>query len=60
MLPPLLAVRLIFFILVARAMTAAGIATSHSPIVPAYFAISGFGASATGAKGLVALDFTFT
>ena len=59
-LPPLLAISLIFFILVARATTTAGIATARSPIVPAYFVISGFGASAVGARGLVALDFTFT
>ena len=58
-LPPLLFVSLIFFILVTRVTTTAGVATARSPIVPAYFVISGFGASAVGAKGLVALDFTF-
>ena len=34
-------------------------ATARSPIVPAYFIISGLGTSILGAKGLVALNFTF-
>ncbi len=57
--PILVIVSLIFFIWVARAVTTAGVATARSPHVPAYFVISGFGTSALGAKGLVALDFTF-
>ena len=57
--PILVVVSLIFFIWVARAVTTAGVATARSPHVPAYFIISGFGTSALGAKGLVALDFTF-
>ena len=58
-LPVLLAVSLIFFILVARVVAAAGVATARSPIVPAYFIISGMGTSILGSKGLVALNFTF-
>ena len=58
-MPILVIVSLIFFIWVARAVTTAGVATARSPHVPAYFIISGFGTSALGAKGLVALDFTF-
>ena len=57
--PILLVVSLIFFILVARVVAAGGVATARSPIVPAYFIISGLGASVLGAKGLVALNFTF-
>jgi hypothetical protein len=57
--PILLIVSLIFFILVARVVAAGGVATARSPIVPAYFIISGFGTSILGAKGLVALNFTF-
>ena len=58
-LPILLVVSLIFFILVARVVAASGVATARSPIVPAYFVISGLGTSILGAKGLVALNFTF-
>jgi hypothetical protein len=58
-LPVIIIVSLIFLIWVARAVATSGVATARSPIVPAYFAISGFGTSALGAKGLVALDFTF-
>ena len=58
-LPVLLVVSLIFFILVARVVAASGVATARSPIVPAYFVISGMGTSILGAKGLVALNFTF-
>ena len=58
-LPVLLVVSLIFFILVARVVAASGVATARSPIVPAYFVISSMGTSILGAKGLVALNFTF-
>ena len=58
-LPVLLIVSLIFFTLVARVVTTAGVATARSPIVPAFFIISGLGTSILGAKGLVALNFTF-
>lgn len=58
-LPVLIVVSLIFFILVARVVAASGVATARSPIVPAYFIISGLGTSVLGAKGLVALNFTF-
>ena len=57
--PVLLITGIIFFILVARVVTTAGVATARSPIVPAYFIISGLGTSVLGAKGLVALNFTF-
>ena len=56
--PVLLIVSLIFFALVARVVATAGVPTARSPIVPAYFIISGFGTSILGAKGLVALTFT--
>ena len=58
-LPVLLFVSILFFILVARVVAAGGVATARSPIVPAYFVISGMGTSILGAKGLVALNFTF-
>jgi len=57
--PILLIVSVIFFTLVARVVATAGVPTARSPIVPAYFIISGFGTSLLGAKGLVALVFTF-
>ncbi len=57
--PVLVIVSLIFFALVARVVATAGVPTARSPIVPAYFIISGFGTSMLGAKGLVALTFTF-
>ena len=59
-LPVLVVVSLIFFILVARVVATAGVATARSPIVPAYFIISGFGTSILGSQGLIALNFTFT
>ncbi len=57
--PIIVIVSLLFFALVARVVAAAGVPTARSPIVPAYFIISGFGTSMLGAKGLVALIFTF-
>ena len=57
--PVLVIVSLIFFALVARVVATAGVPTARSPIVPAYFIISGFGTSILGAKGLIALTFTF-
>jgi len=57
--PVLIFVSLFFFILVARVVATGGVATARSPIVPAYFIISGLGTSILGAKGLVALNFTF-
>ena len=57
--PVLLIVSIIFFALVARVVATAGVPTARSPIVPAYFIISGFGTSILGAKGLIALTFTF-
>jgi hypothetical protein len=59
LVPILLVVSLLFFILVARVVATAGVPSARSPIVPAYFLISGFGTSMLGAKGLVALTFTF-
>lgn len=58
-LPVLLLVSFLFFTLVARVVAAGGVATARSPIVPAYFIISELGTSMLGAKGLVALNFTF-
>jgi hypothetical protein len=58
-IPILLGVSLLFFILVARVVATAGVATTRSPIVPAYFVISALGTSLLGAKGLVALNFSF-
>ena len=58
-LPILIVISIIFFILVARVVATGGVATARSPIVPAYFIISGLGTSILGAKGLVALNFTF-
>ena len=57
--PVLLIVSLMFFALVARVVATAGVPTARSPIVPAYFIISGLGTSILGAKGLIALTFTF-
>ena len=57
--PVLVGISLVFWILVARAAATAGIATVRSPIVPAYFIVSALGAPLLGAKGLVALNFTF-
>ena len=57
--PILLVVSVIFFALVARVVATAGVPTARSPIVPAYFIISGFGTSMLGTKGLVALTYTF-
>ena len=57
--PILLVVSVIFFALVARVVATAGVPTARSPIVPAYFIISGFGTSLLGTKGLVALTYTF-
>lgn len=57
--PVLLLVSLVFFTFVARVVATAGVATARSPIVPAYFIISGLGTSILGAQGLVGLNFTF-
>ena len=57
--PVLVGISLVFWILVARAAATAGVATVRSPIVPAYFIVSALGAPLLGAKGLVALNFTF-
>ena len=57
--PVLLVISVIFFILVARVVAAGGVASARSPIVPAYFIISGMGTSILGIKGLVALNFSF-
>ena len=50
-LPVLIVISLIFFVLVARVVATGGVATARSPIVPAYFIISGLGTSILGAKG---------
>ena len=48
-IPVLVGISLIFWILVARAATTAGVATVRSTIVPAYFVISALGTSLLGA-----------
>ena len=58
-LPMFLASCLIFYILVSRVVAAAGVATARSPMVAAFVVISGLGTSVVGAKGLVALTFTY-
>ena len=58
-LPLFLATCLIFYVFVTRAVAAAGLATARSPMVAAFFIISGIGAPAIGAKGLTALTFTY-
>ncbi|NKB69350.1 MAG: hypothetical protein GKR89_19945 [Candidatus Latescibacteria bacterium] len=58
-LPMFLASCLIFYILVSRVVAAAGVATARSPMVAAFVVISGLGTSVIGAKGLVALTFTY-
>ena len=57
--PVLVGISLVFWILVARAAATAGVATVRSPIVPAVFHHLGAGGALLGAKGLVALNFTF-
>jgi hypothetical protein len=58
-LPIFLAACLVFYVLVTRAVTTAGVATARAPEVAAFFVISGWGTSLIGAKGLVALTFTY-
>jgi len=58
-LPMFLGVSLIFYIFVSRVVAAGGVATARSPMVAAFFVISGGGTSIIGAKGLVALTFTY-
>jgi hypothetical protein len=58
-LPLFLATCLIFYVFVTRAVAAAGLATARSPMVAAFFVISGIGAPAIGIKGLTALTFTY-
>jgi cell division protein FtsX len=58
-LPLFLVTCLIFYIMVTRVVAAAGVATARSPMVAAFFVISGVGSSIIGAKGLVALALTY-
>jgi hypothetical protein len=58
-LPLFLATCLVFYIMVSRVVATAGVATARAPMVAAFFIISGLGTSVIGAKGLVALSFTY-
>ena len=58
-LPLFLGACLVFFIMVTRVVTTAGVATARAPMVAAWFVISGVGTSIIGVKGLVALAFTY-
>ena len=58
-LPIFLVVSLIFYVYVSRVVATAGVATARAPMVAAFFVISGVGTSIIGAKGLVALTFTY-
>ena len=58
-LPIFLTVSLIFYVFVSRVVATAGVATARSPMVAAFFVISGMGTSIIGMKGLVALTFTY-
>ena len=58
-LPLFLVICLIFYVYVSRVVATAGVATARSPMVAAFFVISGVGTSVIGAKGLVALTFTY-
>jgi hypothetical protein len=58
-LPLFVGTCLIFYVFVTRVIATAGVATARSPMVAAFFVISGIGTSVIGAKGLVALTFTY-
>ncbi len=58
-LPLFLAASVLFYIFVTRIVATAGVATARAPMVAAFFVISGVGTSVIGAKGLVALTFTY-
>ena len=58
-LPMFLSICLIFYIFVTRVIATAGVATARSPMIAAFVVISGIGTSVIGAKGLVALTFTY-
>jgi hypothetical protein len=58
-LPLFLVACLIFYIMVTRVVATAGVPTVRSPMVAAFFVISTLGTSVIGARGLVALTFTW-
>ena len=58
-LPLFVGTCLLFYVFVTRVIATAGVATARSPMVAAFFVISGIGTSVIGAKGLVALTFTY-
>ena len=58
-LPAFLATCLVFYILVTRVVSTAGVATARTPMIAAFVVISGLGSSLIGVKGLVALTFTY-
>ncbi|MEE2659675.1 MAG: DUF6785 family protein [Candidatus Latescibacterota bacterium] len=58
-IPIFLVTCIILYIMVARVVAAAGVATARAPLIAAYFLISGFGTSFVGAKGLIAMSWTY-
>ena len=58
-LPMFLGTSLLFYVFVTRVVAAAGVPTARSPMVAAFVVFSGIGSSVVGAKGLVAMTFTY-
>lgn len=58
-LPAFLATSLLFYVFVTRVVAAAGVPTARSPMIAAFVIFSGVGSSIVGAKGLVAMTFTY-
>lgn len=58
-LPAFLATSLLFYVFVTRVVAAAGVPTARSPMIAAFVVFSGIGSSIVGAKGLVAMTFTY-
>ena len=58
-LPTFLATSLLFYVFVTRVVAAAGVPTARSPMIAAFVVFSGIGSSIVGAKGLVAMTFTY-
>ena len=58
-LPAFLGTCILFYILVTRVVSTAGVATARAPMISAFVLISGLGSSLIGTKGLVALTLTY-
>ena len=58
-LPMFLGISLLFYVFVTRVVAAAGVPTARSPMVAAFVVFSGVGSSIVGAKGLMALTFSY-